>query len=235
MTPHILVVDDDAQTRQLIADYLGTQEYRVSPAADGREMTRLLAESAVDLIVLDLKLPGEDGLSLARKLRAESDIPIIMLTGQSDPIDRVVGLELGADDYLTKPFNPRELLARVRAILRRTRGETKSAGNRRHAFEKFVMDLDARTLQGPDGEEITLTSAEFDLLACFIERPRRVLSREQLLDWTRGREADPFDRTIDMAISRLRKKFDTATPGCKLISTIRNNGYLFMPQVSPVP
>ena len=231
----ILIVEDDEEIARLVQNLLTREGFRAETAGDSEAMHAVMARFSPDLIILDLMLPGVDGLSICRDLRKRCDLPILMLTAKSEDIDRVLGLEMGADDYLTKPFNPRELLARVRAILRRTRGETKSAGNRRHTFERFVMDLDARTLQGPDGEEITLTSAEFDLLACFIERPRRVLSREQLLDWTRGREADPFDRTIDMAISRLRKKFDAATPGCKLISTIRNNGYLFVPQVSPVP
>jgi DNA-binding response OmpR family regulator len=158
-----------------------------------------------------------------------------MLTAKSDPIDRVVGLEVGADDYLTKPFNPRELLARVRAILRRTKAAPDVANTRRYAFEGVVIDLDARLLTAATGEPIALTGAEFDLLACFVERPRRVLSREQLLDWTRGRGSDAFDRAIDMTISRLRKKLETACPGATIISTVRNNGYLFTPKLTQLP
>jgi len=204
---------------------------RVETAGDGDAMRAAMARFAPDLIILDLMLPGEDGLSICRNLRARGGIPVLMLTAKSDDIDRVLGLEMGADDYLTKPFNPRELLARVRAILRRTRGEPQANGNRRYAFECFVIDLDARILEGPGGAPVQLTSAEFDLLACFVERPRRVLSRDQLLDWTRGRNADPLDRTIDMAISRLRKKVEAAAPEAKFITTIRNNGYLFVPAV----
>jgi DNA-binding response OmpR family regulator len=231
----ILIVEDDEEIARLVRDLLAREGFRTETAGDNEAMHAVMARFRPDLIILDLMLPGVDGLSICRDLRKRSDLPVLMLTAKSDDIDRILGLEMGADDYLTKPFNPRELLARVRAILRRTRGEARSEGNRRYGFEGFAMDLDARTLQGPGGDEVILTSAEFDLLACFVERPRRVLSREQLLDWTRGRSVDPFDRTIDMAISRLRKKFDAASPGCKPISTIRNNGYLFVPAVASIP
>jgi DNA-binding response OmpR family regulator len=154
-----------------------------------------------------------------------------MLTAKSDPVDRVIGLEMGADDYVTKPFDPRELLARVRALLRRARNHGEVEPSRRYAFEGLIIDLDARRLTTEAGKAVALTSAEFDLLACFVARPRRVLSRDQLLDWTRGRDADPFDRTIDMTISRLRKKVEAAAPGLDLITTVRNNGYLFVPIV----
>jgi DNA-binding response OmpR family regulator len=194
----ILIVEDDEEIARLVQDLLIREGFRTVVAGDSEAMHAVMARFNPDLIILDLMLPGVDGLSICRDLRKRTDLPILMLTAKSEDIDRVLGLEMGADDYLTKPFNPRELLARVRAILRRTRGETKSDGNRRYAFEGFVMDLDARVLKGPGGEEVVLTSAEFDLLACFVERPRRVLSRDQLLDWTRGRAADPFDRTIDM-------------------------------------
>ncbi|NJM33609.1 MAG: response regulator [Rhodomicrobium sp.] len=230
----ILIVEDDDEIARLVSGMLNREGFRVETAGDGDAMHAAMARFAPDLIILDLMLPGEDGLSICRWLRANSNIPILMLTAKSDDIDRVLGLELGADDYLTKPFNPRELLARIRAILRRTRGETEnsnSRSNRRYTFEGFVMDLDARSLNGPSGEDIQVTSAEFDLLACFVQRPRRVLTRDQLLDWTRGRDADPFDRTIDMAISRLRKKLEAVAAEAKLITTIRNNGYLFVPAV----
>jgi two-component system, OmpR family, response regulator len=227
----ILIVEDDEEIARLVRDLLAREGFRVETAGDAEAMRSVMARFAPDLVILDLMLPGEDGLSICRGLRARGGVPVLMLTAKSEDIDRIVGLEMGADDYLAKPFNPRELLARVRAILRRTRGETQPQANRRYGFEGFVIDLDARVLEAPDGEPIALTSAEFDLLACFVEHPRRVLSRDQLLDWTRGRGADPFDRTIDMAISRLRKKIEAAAPDARLITTIRNNGYIFVPAV----
>lgn len=236
MTPHILVVDDDPQVRQLIADYLGAQDYRVSVAADGGEMTRLLAESAVDLIVLDLKLPGEDGLSLARKLRAESDIPIIMLTGQSDPIDRVVGLELGADDYLTKPFNPRELLARIKAVLRRFKARESAppadSKIKAYRFAGWELNLAARRLIDPKGEAVTLTNAEFNLLMAFLQAPQRVLSRDQLLELSRVHSDEVFDRSIDSVILRLRRKLEANPREPQLIKTEWGAGYLFAAAVT---
>src|SRR5690606_3622896 len=228
----IAIVEDDEEILRLVSSLLSQEGYAVEAAENGAALDAVLSRTRPDLIILDLMLPGEDGLSICRRLRANNgSIPILMLTAKGDPIDRVVGLELGADDYLTKPFNPRELLARVRAILRRSRGMTEAEANRRYAFADFVIDLDARTLSTAAGEPVPLTTAEFDLLACFVQRPRRVLSREQLLDWTRGRNADPFDRAIDMTISRLRKKIDAAAPGVNLISTVRNNGYLFVANV----
>ena len=236
MTLHILVVDDDPQVRQLIADYLGTQDYRVSVAADGGEMTRLLAESAVDLIVLDLKLPGEDGLSLARKLRAESDIPIIMLTGQSDPIDRVVGLELGADDYLTKPFNPRELLARIKAVLRRFKAREPApqadSKIKAYRFADWELNLAARRLIDPKGEAVTLTNPEFNLLMAFLQAPQRVLSRDQLLELSRVHSDEVFDRSIDSVILRLRRKLEANPREPRLIKTEWGAGYLFAAAVT---
>jgi len=189
-----------------------------------------------DLVILDLMLPGEDGLSICRRLRAADSIPILMLTAKSDEIDRVVGLEVGADDYLGKPFGPRELLARVRAILRRAGGAAAKPMARRFSFDRFVIDLDARSIESIEGEapKVQLTSAEFDLLGCFVLRPRRVLTRDQILDWIRGRSAEPFDRTVDMLISRLRKKLDIASPGANLITTVRNGGYLFTATVKQV-
>ncbi|MDC7786808.1 response regulator [Rhodoplanes sp. TEM] len=227
----IAIVEDDDEIRRLVAGLLVQEGFAVAPAAGGADLDALLARETPDLVILDLMLPGEDGLSICRRLRARSALPILMLTAKGDAIDRVVGLELGADDYLVKPFEPRELVARVRAVLRRTRGMPEAAASRRYAFEGFVVDLDARQLETSDGAPVPLTSAEFDLLACFVQRPRRVLSRDQLLDWTRGRDAEPFDRTIDMTISRLRRKIDQAAPGTTLITTVRNTGYLF---VAPV-
>jgi len=228
----VLVVEDDAEISRLVQDLLNREGFDVRAAENAEAMTAAMSAAAPDLIILDLMLPGEDGLSICRRLRASSTVPILMLTAKNDDIDRIVGLEMGADDYLAKPFNPRELLARVRAILRRTQGgNTIATENRRYGFDRFVMDLDARMLTTSKGEPISLTSAEFDLLACFVQRPRRVLSRDQLLDWTRGREADPFDRTIDMSVSRLRKKLHAHAPDADFITTVRNNGYLFVPSV----
>jgi two-component system OmpR family response regulator len=231
----ILLVDDDEEIRRLTADLLGREGFLVELAADGREMDRVMERVQPDLVVLDLMLPGEDGLSICRRLRTTGNMPILMLTAKSDETDRVVGLEIGADDYVVKPFGPRELLARIRALLRRATAAPVQAATRRFAFEGFVIDLDARQLLGAGGDLIALTSAEFDLLSCFVLRPRRVLSRDQILDWTHGRSADPFDRTVDILVSRLRKKLDALSPGCNLINTVRNGGYLLTVPVRQVP
>jgi two-component system OmpR family response regulator len=232
----ILVVEDDRDIRGLLADFLKREGFSVEVAEDGAAADRVLGRVTPDLVVLDLMLPGEDGLSICRRLRARGATPILMLTAKNDDIDRIVGLELGADDYLGKPFNPRELLARIRAILRRSEASATRAGERRRrSFAGFVVDLDARSVERADGTSVPLTSAEFDLLACFVERPRRVLTRDQLLDWTRGRGADPFDRTIDVTVSRLRRKLETADPSAPaLVTTVRNGGYLFAGDVKDV-
>jgi two-component system OmpR family response regulator len=229
----ILFVEDDRDIRMLLADFLAREGFAVEVAEDGAAVDRVLARTRPDLVILDLMLPGEDGLSICRRLRARGAVPIIMLTAKNDDVDRIVGLELGADDYLGKPFNPRELLARIRAILRRVeRTAPAAAPQRRRSFAGFVVDLDARSVDTKDGMRVPLTSAEFDLLACFIERPRRVLTRDQLLDWTRGRSADPFDRTIDVTVSRLRKKLEVADPTTReVVTTVRNGGYLFSAEV----
>lgn len=231
----IMIVEDDREIRSLLADFLNREGYVPICAEDGVAMDRALAAQRPDLVVLDIMLPGEDGLSICRRLRARGDLPILMLTAKSDDIDRIVGLELGADDYLPKPFNPRELLARIRAVLRRTdRPAAAATPSRRVTFDRFIADLDARSLAF-DGATIDLTAAEFELLACFLERPKRVLSRDQLLDWTRGRTADPFDRTIDVSISRLRRKLSGADEqAAQIIKTVRNGGYLFTSDVAPV-
>ncbi|HWK96183.1 MAG TPA: response regulator [Pseudolabrys sp.] len=233
----IMIVEDDNEIRSLLADFLTREGYLPICAEDGVAMDRALAAERPDLVILDLMLPGEDGLSICRRLRARGDLPILMLTAKSDDIDRIVGLELGADDYLPKPFNPRELLARIRAVLRRTIDRpvaTAATPSRRVTFERFIADLDARSLAF-DGTALDLTAAEFELLACFLERPKRVLSRDQLLDWTRGRSADPFDRTIDVSISRLRRKLSGADEqAAQIIKTVRNGGYLFTADVAPV-
>ncbi len=232
--PSIFLVEDDPEIRALVTDYLSANACQVTAFPDAAAMDAALAERAFpDLIVLDLMLPGEDGLSVCRRLRARSEVPIVMLTARSEDVDRIVGLEVGADDYLGKPFNPRELLARIRAVLRRQgNGEATAAshGNRRRFdIGPVVVDLDARVVRDRDGHKIEVTSAEFELLACFIERPGRVLSRDQLMDWTRGREAAPFDRTIDVQMSRLRKKIAFGDEA--LITTVRGKGYMLTAQV----
>ena len=226
--PHILVIEDDAEIRSLVQGYLHKQGFRTDVGDGGAALDRHLSVfGEPDLIVLDVMLPGEDGLSICRRLRATSRVPILMLTARGDDIDRIIGLEMGADDYLPKPFNPRELVARIRAILRRN--EPAPLTSRRFKIGEFVVDLEARTVTDVAATPLDLTTAEFDLLECFITRPGRVLSREQLMDWTRGRRPDVFDRTIDVQISRLRKKFDTgSTP---MFKTLRNAGYVL---VAPV-
>ena len=232
-SPHILIVDDDSEIRDLLGRYLRKHGYRVDAAADGRAMTRLLETGRFDLVVLDLMLPGEDGLSLCRRLRASSDLPIIMLTAMGEETDRIVGLEMGADDYLPKPFNPRELLARIKAVLRRGGGqhrpdEQAAAGLE---FDGWRIELGRRELLDPDGAPVPLTSGEFDLLLALAERPQRVLTRDQLLDLTRGRSAQPFDRSIDVQLSRLRRKIEVDRKAPQLIKTVRGGGYMLAAKV----
>ena len=229
----IVIVEDDEEIRRLVADMLVREGFAVETADSGAALDQVLARQVPDLVILDLMLPGEDGLAICRRLRSSGGVPILMLTA-GGPIDHVVGLEMGADDYLAKPFNPRELLARVRALLRRPRGLLEVEPNRRRSFFGLIIDLDARRLATEAGELVALTPAEFDLLVCFVQRPRRVLTRDQLLDWTRGRSAEAFDRSIDMTISRLRKKIDAIVPGQEVITTVRNNGYLFVPAVEQI-
>lgn len=230
----ILLVDDDPEIRDLLGDFLKKEGFMLEVASDANEMDAMLARTRPDLIILDLMLPGEDGLSICRRLSTGGAPPIIMLTAKNDEIDRILGLEIGADDYVAKPFAPRELLARIRAVLRRTNEPKSSLDNQRLSFDSFVIDIDARQLFARDGERITLTSGEFDLLACFVRRPKRVLSRDQILDALRGRGADPFDRTIDMLVSRLRRKLTSNGAQPDLISTVRNVGYLMTTTVTPV-
>jgi two-component system OmpR family response regulator len=234
-TVSILVVDDHREIRELVSRALVKEGFRVTTAADGRAMRKVLADSRIDLILLDLMLPGEDGLSLCRRLRAESDIPIIMLTAKGDEVDRVIGLEMGADDYLPKPFGSRELIARIKAVLRRgrrDRASTDQTGPRRYRFDRWVLDTGARELVRDDGVTVSLSSGEYDLLLALVERPHRVLSREQLLDLARGRAATAFDRSIDTQVSRLRKKIESDPGDPKIIKTVWGGGYMLTATVS---
>lgn len=230
---HILVVEDDAEISALVARYLDQNGLRVTAAASGRDMDRVLADARVDLIILDIMLPGEDGLSICRRIRANSAVPIIMLTARAEDIDRIVGLELGADDYIAKPFNPRELLARVRAVLRRRPALTEAATPARQvfAFAGWRLESTTRRLSAPSGARVPLTSAETDLLLVFCEHAGRVLSRDQILDLTRGRAPGPFDRSVDVLISRLRQKIEDDPRSPEMIKTVRSSGYLFTPEV----
>jgi two-component system, OmpR family, response regulator len=229
--PRIIVAEDDAEIRSLVADYLRKNGFRVDVADGGAALDRHLAAAGEpDLIVLDVMMPGEDGLAICRRLRASSRVPILMLTAKSDDIDRIIGLEMGADDYLPKPFNPRELVARIRAILRRNEPREIKAKKLRAGM--LTVDLDRRTVTGADGAELELTSAEFELLECFVTRPGRVLSRDQLMDWTRGRRAEALDRTIDVQLSRLRRKIEAGEE--TVIKTIRNAGYMLSVDVEEV-
>ncbi|NDW01489.1 response regulator [Salipiger sp. PrR002] len=226
--PHILVVDDHAQIRESVTRYLEKNGMRATSAKDAAEMDARLAGGHFDLVVLDVMMPGEDGLSVCRRLAAEGAVPIIMLTALGEDADRIAGLELGADDYLAKPFNPRELLARIRSILRRSNREEPLAGRlagRKVRFEHLVLDTDRQILIDDDQGEISLTDSEFRLLIVLLERPRMVLSRDQLLDLTAGRTAGPLDRTIDNQISRLRRKIEPDVLRPRIIRTVRNGGY----------
>lgn len=231
-SPRILVVDDDPDLRDLLATYLGSNGFVVSSANDGRAMWAALEDGMPDAIVLDLMLPGVDGLALTRALRAKSSVPILMLSARGEELDRVIGLEVGADDYLAKPFGPRELLARLRALLRRGQvPATESAAPETTAarFGPFALDtLGHRLLRG--GQEITLTSAEYDLLAALVAHPNRVLSRDTLVDMLRGYERDPFDRSIDNRVTRLRRKIEPEPASPVFIRTVRGEGYLFNPR-----
>ena len=232
ITPHVLALDDDPAMRDLIAEYLGENDLRVTTVATGQEMTRVLAEHAIDVIVLDLRLSGEDGMELARKVRAESAVPIIMVTGRKDEADRVMGLELGADDYITKPFSPRELLARVRAVLRRYKMveelvPARDEKRRAYRFGGWELNLRTRRLMSPKGERIELTNGEFSLLQAFCAAPRRILSRDQLLELSRLNRAEVYDRSIDVQILRLRRKIEPNPSHPEYIRTERGAGYMF--------
>jgi two-component system OmpR family response regulator len=236
--PHILVVDDDREIRDLLSKFLERQGLRVSAARDAREARRLWPLGRYHLVVLDLMMPGEPGLDFARWLRSQSEVPIVMLTAMGEETDRIVGLELGADDYVAKPFNPRELLARIRAVLRRAGGEpgapspaggmggAKEPPAKAVRFAGWMLEPARRRLLNPDGVEVPLTGGEYELLQVLVERPNRVLTRDMLMDLLRGRQAGPFDRAIDVAVSRLRRKLEDDGRNPSLIKTVRGGGYV---------
>jgi two-component system OmpR family response regulator len=231
---HILIVDDDAEIRGLLGEYLQKQGYRATAVADGKGLRAAMEKSRPDVIILDLMLPGEDGLALCRDLRARSEIPIIMLTARGDETDRIVGLELGADDYVAKPFSPRELLARIKSVLRRTRSlpdnlKPEEAGSYR--FAGWTLDVATRNLTGADGVVVPLGGTEFRLLRIFLEHPNRVLTRDQLIDLMLSRDAAPFDRAIDVQVSRLRHRLGEDAKEPAIVKTVRGQGYVFAARV----
>ena len=233
---HILIVDDDREISDLLAEYLEKNGYKTSTAGDGKAMWKALDDHRIGLIVLDLNLPGDDGLTLCRNLRAKSGIPVIMLTARGEPLDRILGLEMGADDYLPKPFEPRELFARIRSVLRRTQAMPTMPGQAAEPqmlrFAGWTMDTTARHLINPQGVVVALSGAEYRLLKIFLDHANRVLSRDQLLNMTAGRDADPFDRSIDLQISRLRQKLGEDARSPQIIKTVRNEGYVLATMVT---
>jgi len=226
---HVLIVDDDAEIRSLLREYLEKNGYRVTAVADGRGMWSALDAGSPDIIVLDLMLPGDDGLTLCRDLRARSEIPVIMLTARGEETDRIVGLEMGADDYLAKPFNPRELLARIKSILRRARSlpeNLQPEAVRHYRFAGWVLEVDTRNLTSPGGVVVVLSGTEFKLLRIFLAHPNRVLNRDQLIDLMLSRDASPFDRSIDVQVSRLRHRLGEHPKEPAIIKTVRGEGYV---------
>lgn len=230
MPAHLLVVDDDTEIAQILSRYFGSHGFRVSTACDGIRMRHILHSEPVDIVMLDIGLPGEDGFSLTRNMREHWHGPVIIVTGRGESVDRVVGLELGADDYVTKPFDLRELLARVRSILRRASSPAKAAAGCL-SFDGWVLDPQSHSLSGPQGEPIPLTSGEFALLRFFVEHSNQVLSRDQLMTYIHGHDAGPFDRSIDVQIGRLRRKIELDPAHPQRIKSIRGSGYLFSPTV----
>ncbi|MBV9317312.1 MAG: response regulator [Gammaproteobacteria bacterium] len=227
--PHVLIVDDDREIRGLLAQYLDKHDFRTTAVADGKEMRRVLERSHVDLLVLDLMLPGEDGLSLCRELRTRSQLPIIMLTARGEDVDRIIGLELGADDYVAKPFNPRELLGRIKAVLRRSAHAPRDPSPesvRGFCFGGWRLDTVTRTLSNSEGRELALSGAEYRLLAVLLGAGNRVLTRAQLTELLRGRDADPFDRSIDVRVSRLRQILGDDARAPQIIKTVYGEGYV---------
>ncbi|WP_019657375.1 winged helix-turn-helix domain-containing protein [Variovorax atrisoli] len=237
-TPHIVVLDDEIDITQLLANYLQGHGFRVTQVHEGRALMALMESDPADLVLLDLGLPGEDGFSIARRMRESWHCGLVIVTGRGDAVDKVVGLEVGADDYVTKPFDLRELAARVKAVLRRlapampTAPAAASASPDKLCFAGWQLDTAARSLTNPRGEPVTLTGGEFDLLQAFARHPGRVLSRDFLLEQTRGREAAPFDRTIDVQVGRLRKKIEADAEDPQLIKSVRGAGYILVPPVS---
>lgn len=232
--PHILIVDDDREIRDLLSRFLEKQGFRVTAAREAREARRVWPLGRYHLVILDLMLPGESGLDFARWLRSQSDVPIVMLTAMGEETDRIVGLELGADDYVAKPFNPRELLARIRAVLRRASGEgaaPKDPPPKAVRFAGWTLEPARRRLLDPSGTEVSLTGGEYELLTVLVERPNRVLTRDMLMDLLRGRQAGPFDRAIDVAVSRLRRKLEDDGRNPTLIKTVRGGGYVLAASV----
>ena len=237
-TPQILVVDDDPDLRELLGRYLSAQGFEVAAVEDGAAMDTFLATHSTDLIILDLMLPGEDGLSIAKRLRSDGDTPIIMLSARGEEVDRIVGLEVGADDYLSKPFNPRELLARIRAVLRRptATSQSKSATSQEQAFRFGPFRLNPVTQELTcDEEKVSLTSGEFALLKIFVEHPNRVLSRDTLVDMLKGYERSPYDRSIDVRVTRLRRKIESDPASPVYIHTVWGEGYRFSPGKEAYP
>ena len=239
----LLIVDDDHEIRELLGQFLAKYDYDVLLAQDGQEMLALFEAHEVDLLILDIMMPGEDGLSLCQKIRKRSNLPILMLSAVSEETDRIVGLEMGADDYLAKPFNPRELLARIKAILRRSETSSSTIPKEGEAiiseavvfsFAGWELNMSTRSLQSPDGLEVDLSAGEFALLSTFIHQPQRVLSRDQLLEQTHNRPAGPFDRSIDVQVSRLRQKLEEDPKNPKIIKTVRGGGYMFTSRVTRI-
>lgn len=233
---HILIVDDDREIRQLLADFLSKYGYQVSVAANGKDMQEVMSSTSdINLLILDIMMPGDDGITLCRQLRLESNVPVIMLSAMGEESDRILGLEIGADDYITKPFNPRELLARMKAVLRRFAEHQKSiTAYNALSFNDWMLKLHTRSLISPKNVEFALSAGEFDMLLAFLENPQKILSRDQLLDFTKNRSAGPFDRSIDMQVSRLRQKIEKDPKVPEYIKTIRGGGYLFAADVEKV-
>ncbi len=238
LAPHVLALDDDPAIRQLVSDYLTGNELRVTTVASGKELTAVMARDTFDLVLLDLRLQGEDGMQIARRLRETSAIPILMLTGRVDEADRVMGLELGADDYLTKPFSPRELLARIRALLRRAKAQATVADEiarvRAYRFGGWELNVGLRKLKAPDGRSVGLTNGEFSLLVSFLSAPQRILTRDQLLELSRLHNAEVYDRSVDVQILRLRRKIEVDPANPQYIRTERGAGYVFVASVEVV-
>ncbi len=232
----IAVVEDDPEISRMVTSYMTDHGFEVTAARSGRDLDRVMSDRKIDCIILDVGLPGEDGLSICRRLRGKSSVPIIMVTGRGSETDRIVGLELGADDYLPKPFNPRELVARVRAVMRRSAGAEMppAPAPATLMFEGWRLDLARRQLLAPDGTPRSLTSGEFNILSIFCQNARKVLSRDDLLELLHGRAAAVFDRSVDVQISRLRRKIETNLKDPSFIKTVRYGGYFFTPQVIPV-